>query len=460
MTLNDLYAQLKQNQGAYALMTRPSLAPDESGLGGAAAFTPDELSLLAGANLDLRRDDNGNIINDNATDPDGFLKDRGYLTKSWMEGSWAGTPGAAVFGNDLKAMAEAMSPGGEWITDPNFGEIYKMNTPLKDIFGDRFSGNSMADLVKMAILGVGAAGLSGLLPGTTPAFGADVPWGVNARPEALTVDYSLPFTGTGIGGAHAGLGITPASTYGLGLGASAPASSLAANLAPSIGAGFTGALSSIPSLPSTQTGAPVQEGPTTPIQGPGGTTIGEGHTTPSGGFKLEDFIPGGKYAGLTGTALSTALGLYGASQQADAYKDLADRYFGMGAPYRGRLESLYADPNAFLTSPEVRIPVQQGTDALARALSAKVGNPIDNPTALQEIQNYASNQLFGRLGQEKDRLAGFGGLTQYNAAAPQAQVGAVGSQGDVYNVLGYGLNNIFNPRQSVLEQLAKTLKIG
>ena len=95
-----------------------------------------------------------------------------------------------------------------------------------------------------------------------------------------------------------------------------------------------------------------------------------------------------------------------------------------GAPYRDRLAGLYADPTSFLSSPEVMVPVQQATDALARALSVK-GNPAGNPAAMSEIQNYASNQLFGRLGQEKDRLSGFGGLSAFNQAG--ATVPGIGS---------------------------------
>ena len=116
----------------------------------------------------------------------------------------------------------------------------------------------------------------------------------------------------------------------------------------------------------------------------------------------------------------------------------------MGAPYRGRLADLYSNPSAFLNSPEVQVPVQQGTNALARALSVQ-GNPIGSGTALQELQNYSSNQLFGRLGQEKDRLAGFGGLSAYNQAAPGAANNAIDANYGVYGALGKGAANIFNP---------------
>jgi hypothetical protein len=156
-----------------------------------------------------------------------------------------------------------------------------------------------------------------------------------------------------------------------------------------------------------------------------------------------------------------------------------------GGPYRERLAALYADPTSFLSSPEVMAPVQQGTDALARALSVR-GNPAGSGAALQEIQNYASNQLFGRLGEEKTRLAGFGGLSAYNqsgASVPgigtnlspgvagtgsifpgnadagagvgtqgglSALLGATNAQGGMYDWLNYGLRQATQPRLTSL----------
>jgi len=144
--------------------------------------------------------------------------------------------------------------------------------------------------------------------------------------------------------------------------------------------------------------------------------------------------------------------MYASDQQANAMGDLAARYEGYGAPYRDRLADLYSDPTAFLDSPEVKVPVQMGTDALARALSTQ-GNPAGSGTALQELQNYSANQFFGRLGQEKDRLAGFGGLTAYNAAAPQAASNAVNAERGVYDALGYGIGAVTNPPRSLADIL-------
>jgi len=158
------------------------------------------------------------------------------------------------------------------------------------------------------------------------------------------------------------------------------------------------------------------------------------------------------YVTLFGQVAPSLLGMYASDRQADAYGDLAARYEGYGAPYRDRLAATYSDPTAFLKSPEVQVPVQMGTDALARALSTQ-GNPAGSGTALQTLQDYATNQYWSRLGQERDRLAGFGGLTQYAAAAPQIQMGAIGAEGNVYNALGAGVANVTQPPRTLEDMI-------
>ena len=168
---------------------------------------------------------------------------------------------------------------------------------------------------------------------------------------------------------------------------------------------------------------------------------------------------------MLGKAAPGLISAYASGQQGDAIKDIAgqqqaqfDKYFQMGAPYRQRLSDLYANPAAFLTSPEVQVPVQQGTDALARSLSAKVGNPIGNMSALGELQNYSANNLFGRLGQEKDRLAGFGGLSAYNQAGAsgntlQAQLMGSNADAGVWGGLGRAAGDVFNQAPTLAELL-------
>jgi hypothetical protein len=165
-------------------------------------------------------------------------------------------------------------------------------------------------------------------------------------------------------------------------------------------------------------------------------------------------ILGDDWISKVGSLGAAGLGAYAANKQTTALEDQAKRYEGYGLPYRNRLSNLYADPTSFLSSPEVRTSVDQGTQSLMRSLSTQ-GNPFGSGNALQQGQSYASDQLFGRLGQEKDRLAGFGGLAQYNAAAPQVSSNAIQSSSNAWNALGAGANNIFNPPQTTAQQFAQ-----
>ena len=173
---------------------------------------------------------------------------------------------------------------------------------------------------------------------------------------------------------------------------------------------------------------------------------------------------GGTSSGLTlaqllGAGIPAGLGALASSNQTDALTSLADKYSAMGQPYRDKLSALYADPSTFLNSDAVRIPVQQGTDMLARSLSTR-GNPTGSGNALTELQKYSSGQLYDRLGQEKDRLAGFGGLSAYSGAAPQAATNAINSSANTYNAIGAGAADIFTPKQNTLADLIKQMSGG
>ena len=301
-------------------------------------------------------------------------------------------------------------------------------------------------------------------------FGAEAA-GAAGGLGALSASGGGTAAGTGLGGASLGSGITTgaggitgltpgvASTsigggaLGSGIGAGAGGAS-AAGLG-AAGATGLGALGS--GFFAGETMAPVLGGASGTLSTAGGAPLGAsgGGTAAGGGTAgagasgaLSRIISGNgtteDYLSVLGQAAPALIGAAGANAQANAMERLANRYLEMGAPYRTRLESTYADPSAYLTSPEVTVPVQQGTDALARALSVQ-GNPAGSGTALQELQNYATNQFYGRLGQERDRLAGYGGLTAYNAAAPGAASSAVNAQRGVYDAIGAGTADVLNP---------------
>lgn len=187
---------------------------------------------------------------------------------------------------------------------------------------------------------------------------------------------------------------------------------------------------------------------------PGNPTTGGGSGASGVGTALSRILDGtattADWTSALGSAAGAGLGIAGSISQQHALEELANRQMAMGAPYRDRLASLYNDPSSFLHSAEVTTPVQQGTDALARSLSVQ-GNPIGSGHALQELQNYSSNQLFSRLGEEKNRLGSLGGLASFNAAAPGTALAGVNAGSNVYNAVGSGIANLTNPQPSLVD---------
>jgi len=289
-------------------------------------------------------------------------------------------------------------------------------------FSDKHASTLGGFLSSPAVL-LAAGGLAGVAAGGAGAAGAG--------------------TGTGEAAAGAGAG-TGSGALGSGITATAAEGGLGAGL---------GTTTAGTGLSTGATGA----GGITATQGALGTgsSLAPGYfaseAAPAGGAAAPPATGGGSSFAPAGTgtlgelALKAApglLGAYASDRQADAYSGLAGQYMAMGEPYRQRLSDLYNDPSSFLNSPEVQVPVQQGTNILARSLSTQ-GNPAGSGNALQELQNYATNQMYSRLGQERDRLGGFGGLTQYQGAVPGLASLGIGQKGNVYQALGGAAADVF-----------------
>jgi hypothetical protein len=157
---------------------------------------------------------------------------------------------------------------------------------------------------------------------------------------------------------------------------------------------------------------------------------------------------------LLGALGGSSLGIAGSKNVANKYDAMNNQYMGFSQPYRDQLSQLYSNPDSFLNSQAVQAPVQQGTNALARSLSVN-GNPAGSPAAMGEIQDYASQQLFGRLGEEKNRLAALSGIPQFNTAAPVAASNAAQNYGGQYTAAGSGLADLTNQSPSLSDYLKK-----
>lgn len=153
---------------------------------------------------------------------------------------------------------------------------------------------------------------------------------------------------------------------------------------------------------------------------------------------------------LLGITASTALGILGSQQQTQALKNLASQFSNVGAPYRDQLLALTQNPNSFFSSTEATATM----DAILRRLSPG-GNPAGDPYK----QALAIGALYDKLQGKENQLANFGGLGNFNAAAPGALTNAVGSNTNIYNALGAGLNQMTSPQQTDAQMYQRLAQI-
>lgn len=196
----------------------------------------------------------------------------------------------------------------------------------------------------------------------------------------------------------------------------------------------------------------------------GGTTAGTGGLA---GF-LTQALPGnsGGLAGFLGKIAPSVLGAFGANAQANAYEDVANQYLGLGAPYRDLLLGSYQPGFSLENEPGYKQALETAQDTFLRAASAgrasgvSRGNPLDqnNPGAWAETQKYVmGSTLLPYLQNYRNTLAGAGGLG-VSQSAPAA-LGAAQGTGNIYNAIGYGLDQIFNPKvdygQKIFDMMEK-----
>jgi hypothetical protein len=159
---------------------------------------------------------------------------------------------------------------------------------------------------------------------------------------------------------------------------------------------------------------------------------------------------------LIGKGLGLGLGYLGSKEQADAMQNLYNQQVSLGAPYRAELAKLNTNPSSFYNSDMFKGALQQGSDALARSLSAKVGNPILNPTALQEMQNYTTKGSLDAYNQRWNQLSSAGQLGL--GAVPSLGSAAAQASGGTYNALGAGLGSVFGNQRDYAGEFLDLMK--
>lgn len=161
-----------------------------------------------------------------------------------------------------------------------------------------------------------------------------------------------------------------------------------------------------------------------------------------------------------GTVGSTVLGVVGSDKQADAYRDVANQYLQIGAPYRDRLLASYQPGfDIAAADPAFSKGLGASADAAARSVSAARGNPYGNPGAMAEIQESVLNRYIAPYTSNyRGQLGQFGGLG-LNTAGPASLAGASES-GNMYDALGFGLGQLTTPQNDIGELLKKLAGSG
>lgn len=256
-----------------------------------------------------------------------------------------------------------------------------------------------------------------------------------------------------------------------------PMSTTAELTSAAAGGGFTGGatgslLSNLANVPTsipgegTQSPAPVQEGPTNPSTGPGGSMPPlPGLTLPPGASSLGSLLQsllggsgsGGGAGGTSGLDLTKLLGTLGAGglsavgydKARDTLHSIYDQITNARAPSLNAYNNAVQNPDTWYQS----APAMGAASAAAQALSTK-GNPAENPGLTAQL---AANQL-GGYDKYLNTMSGpaFGGQ-QY-----QASIGgnlATLAQG-LPNSLAQGLGSLtgINPTQNLADAINNYLK--
>ena len=344
-----------------------------------------------------------------------------------------GQANAALWGN------------GEEMWAPKFTEYG--GTPYVSWGNQNSSDNGFFD--KLSNIVGGALPLIGL---AAPALGASIGAGALGAGGALTADALAAeiagLTGSGVatggaigtGAVAGGLGSlgeilnSIPNPFSGGTGASGSGAVTGDALAAEI-AGLTGS--------GVATGGALGTGATAGSSGAG--SLGSAASSALGRI-LGGTATAADWGQILGTVGSTALGVYGSNQQSDALTQIANQSRADRQPFLNKSLEWLNNPSSYMEG--IGKPA---LDATLRALSVQ-GNPLGNPTSLALAGDIANKNWqnavtgFGNIG-----LAGQDSRNSLLANAAQSQSG-------MYDALGYGLNQLTQPKQS-LSDLARAFGI-
>ena len=144
-----------------------------------------------------------------------------------------------------------------------------------------------------------------------------------------------------------------------------------------------------------------------------------------------------------GKILSSGLGAYNADQTRSAYNELADKFIGIGAPYRDKLNASYQPGFSMNNEPGYAGALDNTMQSYLRKASTG-GNPFENPGVSQEILTGVNNSLaLPALQNYRSGLTNAGQIGLNTGA--QAEGNAVQSGSNVLGSLGAGIGGLTTP---------------
>jgi hypothetical protein len=155
-----------------------------------------------------------------------------------------------------------------------------------------------------------------------------------------------------------------------------------------------------------------------------------------------------------GRAAPAALGVVGASQQQKALEEMAQKYLEFGAPSRARYEASFAPGFTMANDPGYKDALDATTKATLHRLSVN-GNPAGSPNAWDQTLTDVNTKLaLPALQNFRSTNANAGGIATLQTAAPGADASAINAGRGIFDAIGGGINDIFNPKPSLAQTLA------
>ncbi len=163
---------------------------------------------------------------------------------------------------------------------------------------------------------------------------------------------------------------------------------------------------------------------------------------------------------LIGAIAPAALGAYASHEQSQSLQDLANRYMEFGAPSRARYEASYAPGFSMNMDPGYTDALNNATKSFLHKASIN-GNPADSPNAWdQTLTDINSKFAYPALQDFRKMNANAGGIANFQTAAPGIDTAAINAGRGVYDAIGAGAADIFNPPRTLTDVLRDLRRAG